>query len=304
MWLKSTTEVSKKQEVSTLNLKGAFTMKRRKAALTACSDPRSPERQEEVSRLCEVLEAEGLEIVENPDLFLDDVLDERIKAEALNRLFRNPEIEMIFDISGGDLANSVLPYLDYEAIQKSRALFFGFSDLTTVLNAIHAKTGKEVVNYQVRYLLYDHASEQIPFFREQVLTNRFSPDVLQAHFLRGSRMQGKILGGNIRCFLKLAGTPYWPDLCGSILLLESLGGGPKQMITAVQQYKQMGVFDQVSGILLGTFSKMEDDQAVPDMKEIVLRLVPENIPVAETRFVGHRNDARAVILGREMEIEG
>ena len=76
------------------------------------------------------------------------------------------------------------------------------------------------------------------------------------------------------------------------------------MITAVQQYKQMGVFDQVSGILLGTFSKMEDDQAVPDMKEIVLRLVPENIPVAETRFVGHRNDARAVILGREMEIEG
>ena len=76
--------------------------KRRKAGLTACSDPRSPERQEEVSRLCEVLEAEGLEIVENPDLFLDDVLDERIKAKALNRLFRNPEIEMIFDISGGD----------------------------------------------------------------------------------------------------------------------------------------------------------------------------------------------------------
>ena len=40
-------------------------------------------------------------------------------------------------------------------------------------------------------------------------------------FLQGSKMQGIVVGGNIRCLLKLAGTEYWPDMNGKILLLES-----------------------------------------------------------------------------------
>ncbi len=27
-------------------------------------------------------------------------------------------------------------------------------------------------------------------------------------------MEGIVVGGNIRCLLKLAGTPYWPDMRG------------------------------------------------------------------------------------------
>ncbi len=34
-------------------------------------------------------------------------------------------------------------------------------------------------------------------------------------------MDGIVVGGNIRCLLKLAGTPYWPDMREKILLLES-----------------------------------------------------------------------------------
>ena len=37
-------------------------------------------------------------------------------------------------------------------------------------------------------------------------------------------MEGIVVGGNIRCLLKLAGTPYWPDMREKILLLESFGG--------------------------------------------------------------------------------
>ena len=32
-------------------------------------------------------------------------------------------------------------------------------------------------------------------------------------------MEGIVVGGNIRCLLKLAGTPYWPDMREKILLL-------------------------------------------------------------------------------------
>ncbi len=271
----------------------------KKAALTACSDPISPERADEIGKLCRVLTDEGLELAENPLLFQTGIPDGKEKAEMLNRFFRDPDMDRIFDISGGDLANSVLPFLDYEAIRKSRALFFGYSDLSTVLNAILVRTGRETVNYQVRNLLYDHAEKQRSYFREHILKDRIFPDDLDLRFLRGERMQGKLVGGNIRCFLKLAGTPYWPEFDDKILLLESLGGGSFQMITALEQYSQAGVFDKIQGILLGTFTRMEKDRIEPSMKEIVLRFVPERIPVAETRLIGHGTDARAAVLGRE-----
>ncbi len=69
------------------------------------------------------------------------------------RFFNDPEVEEIYDISGGDLAN-VLDGLDYAAIGKSRAVFWGYSDLTTVINAIYAQTGKSSVLYQVKNMVW------------------------------------------------------------------------------------------------------------------------------------------------------
>lgn len=40
------------------------------------------------------------------------------RARALMELYENDEIKSIFDISGGDVANGILPYLDYECIWK------------------------------------------------------------------------------------------------------------------------------------------------------------------------------------------
>ena len=40
------------------------------------------------------------------------------------------------------MANEVLTDLDFEMISASDKIFFGYSDLTTVINAIYTKTGK------------------------------------------------------------------------------------------------------------------------------------------------------------------
>ena len=64
-----------------------------------------------------------------------------------------------YDISGGDLANQVLDGLDYAAIGKSRAVFWGYSDLTTVINAIYAQTGKSSVLYQVKNMVWGEIKE-------------------------------------------------------------------------------------------------------------------------------------------------
>ena len=280
------------------------TGRRKKAALTACSDPVTGERLEQIAVLADVLREEGLDVEPAPYFFEGRDLTPDMKARSLMKCFTDPEMDFIFDVSGGDLANFVLPYLDYTAIRSSRAIFFGYSDLTTVINAIIARTGRRAVNYQIRHVLYEHAEEQRRYLREKILPGRLSArDDLEVRFLRGSAMHGRVLGGNLRCFLKLAGTPYWPDMRGSILLLESMGGGVYQMMTALEQYRQMGVFDEINGVLLGTFSKMERENLHPRMEDLVLGIVPEKIPVPKTEYVGHYSSARAIVLGMEMFLE-
>lgn len=271
-----------------------------KAALTACSNPILLDQQEDIKRLITLLEKEGLEVVISPYLFgCDENSPERSKAKDLTGYFRDSEMDFIFDISGGDIANAVLPELDYEVIRESRAVFCGYSDLTTVLNAVYAKTGSKTMNYQIRNLLYDHSESALIYFREHILKSDVTEADLEYQFLRGDVMKGRILGGNIRCFLKLAGTPFWPNLNDAILMLESYRGGVMQMTTLLHQLKQIGAFEQINGILLGTFSDMEDKQLKPTIVELVREIVPQTLPIAETKYIGHRTDARAIAIGGE-----
>ena len=272
-------------------------MTRKKIALAGCSDPRKAEEQQFLQELVRLLQGMDLEVVCGTCMWGGTAEE---KAAELMRFFADPDMNYIFDITGGDLANEVLCRLDYETIRTSRAVFAGYSDLTVVLNAILAKTGRETVNWQIRNLLYEHAEEEQAYFREKILTGRLNADDLAIRFVRGTGMRGILAGGNIRCLLKLAGTPYFPDMNGKILLLESMSGGPARMKTSLVQLRQMGVFDQVSGVLLGTFTQMDRDGLKPSVAEMLAELLPEHVPLAMTPYIGHGKDARAVVIGRDL----
>lgn len=47
---------------------------------------------------------------------------------------------------------------------------------------------------------------------------------------------------------------------------------------------------------------MEEEGVKPTVEELVLSMTPEHIPVAKTRFIGHYPNARAIMLGKEMQI--
>lgn len=117
-------------------------------------------------------------------------------------------------------------------------------------------------------------------------------------------MEGEIIGGNIRCFLKLSGTPFMPDFKGKILFLESLGGGVSQMITYISQLKQTGAFNKVKGILLGTFTEMERELWKPSMEELILYYTKDlNLPIAKTGEIGHGNLSKGLIIGKRIYLD-
>lgn len=268
------------------------------AGITACSNGLPEKKKEEISLLADVLGRYGVSSVMSRYLYekSDGISGSgREKAEELMRFFENPGIRYIFDVSGGDMANEVLGYLDYQKIRESRAVFWGYSDLTVILNAIYAETGKVSVLYQIRNLLYDHGEEQQKRFSQWEENETADLFALDGRFVQGHHMEGTVVGGNIRCFLKLAGTPYFPDFNDKILFLEARSGQVPQMTTFFSQLQQTGAFDKIEGLILGTFTQMET--VSKDIVPLALRYVKDNLPVFRTLEAGHGTDSKAVIIG-------
>ncbi len=86
---------------------------------------------------------------------------------------------------------------------------------------------------------------------------------------------------------------------GKILLLESLGGESGQIATLFNQLDDIGVFDQVSGVLLGTFTNYEKAELTLSVYDILKMHVSDKLPVACTRDIGHGHNSKAIMIGKE-----
>ncbi len=221
------------------------------------------------------------------------------KARALEKLFLDKDIKMIFDISGGDLANEVLDFLDFNLIKENPKPFFGYSDLTVLLNAIYSQCHITTYNYQLRNLIGKFKEEQMQNFKASFIEGKEDIFNLDYEWINGSHLEGVVVGGNIRCLLKLAGTKYMPDFKDKILFLESFSGNSAKMVTYITQYKNLGVFNEVKGIILGEFTELERENLKPDIVEILKRVIGEiNIPILKTRDLGHGADAKCIPIGK------
>lgn len=269
--------------------------------ITACSNAQKKTYSKTNNDLIDYLKLTGKNVIESNCIYekkdgFSGTGEER--GQELMKMFINPEITDIYDISGGDMANEVLDFLDYEKIKESKAVFWGYSDLTTVINAVYTMTGKQSVLYQIKNLV-DEEYKNIQRKRYKNKKDLFSPD---CKMIQGEYIKGVVVGGNIRCFLKLAGTKYFPDMKNKVLLIESLGGRVPQMITYLSQLKSMGVFNVINGIIMGTFTTMEEEKCTPDMISLVKEFAGSDMPVAKTDDIGHYHNSKALWIGKEVFI--
>ena len=125
--------------------------------IVACSDAQKSEWSEHNQNLISILESTGRNVLVSNCIYekngpFSGTGKER--ARELMKLFLNLDVEDIYDISGGDMANELLDELDFKRIKNSNATFWGYSDLTTIINAIYSQTGKSSVLYQVKNMVY------------------------------------------------------------------------------------------------------------------------------------------------------
>ena len=275
-----------------------------KIALVVCSNGKNIEDKDRLEKLESILVEMGLVSIFTRYIYKDKFgrgAKAQVRAEELMSFYKNKEIKAIFDISGGDIANEVLDYLDYDVIKRNYKPFFGYSDLTTVLNTLGSQTNE--VNYLYQILNIIENEEIRTNFENTFMKNEQILFDVNWKFFQGNSIEGRVVGGNIRCFLKLAGTKYFPEVENKVLFIEGLGTSIEGFVTHLAQLKQIGVFDKISGLLIGTFTKIEKEISVEELFELIQEYIPSSLAVAKTQEVGHAKNSKALKIGEKIYIK-
>ncbi|MED2440452.1 LD-carboxypeptidase, partial [Bacillus thuringiensis] len=213
------------------------------------------------------------------DFYRSGSIQER--AEELNALIRNPNISCIMSTIGGMNSNSLLPYIDYDAFLNNPKIMIGYSDATALLLGIYVKTGiptfygpalvpsfgefEPFVNCTYKYfaetLLHD---QSLPYHIKQPLfwSDEFinwekktkEKELRPNNWISviDGKATGRIIGGNLNTIQGIFGSPYMPHIQeGDILFIEDSSKDAATIERSFSFLKINGVFDKISGIILG-----------------------------------------------------
>lgn len=207
------------------------------------------------------------------------------RAAELNALVHDDTVDVIMAAIGGMNSNALLPYLDYAYMQQHPKTIVGFSDVTAILLAIHTQAPA----YQVLYgpTLVASLGEFPPLvaqtwrYFEQTLNGatqfaapkQWSDDRLnwesfeQEKTLHANRwgwveaptLHGRVIGGNLNTMEGFLQSKYFPRLTHSdLLFIEDAEQDIATVERSFAMLKLAGVFDQVSGIVLGKHALFDD----------------------------------------------
>ena len=92
-------------------------------AIISLSNGINPSKKSIIDEMIEKFSQYNIKVSPSKVIYsLQNGLSESPKARAkeLMNLYEDSNIEAIFDISGGDLANQVIPYIDFEVIKNNQ----------------------------------------------------------------------------------------------------------------------------------------------------------------------------------------
>ena len=212
----------------------------------------------------------------------------RERAEELNALIRDPEVRCIMSSIGGMNSNSLLPYLDYEALMADPKIIVGYSDVTALLLGIHQRTGLTTYYGPAAAASFGelppYVDETFQYFWDVVGEGASLPWTLptpaewtEEHLdwanqtrskvpvpnrlvtLQGGQARGRLIGGNLNTMLGIWGTPWIPEIReGDLLLIEDSLKDASDAERSFSLLKLSGVFDRIGGLILGKHELFDD----------------------------------------------
>lgn len=220
------------------------------------------------------------------------------RAEDFDQMISDDRVKMLL-FGGGEVCNEILPFIDYDNVARHPKILCSYSDSTTLLNAVQYKTGL-ITFYGASPRTFD---QLIPYNWQSFQTRLMSAS--REYVKSGSwkticpgTCRGRLTGGYLVNYAALQGSPFYrqmPD-ASCILFIEDheMFSSPAVVSKWFSHMMQRGVFENVSGLIFGHYSK----EAVPAIDEILFRLGSYyQIPVVRCEDYGHGENNAVLPIG-------
>jgi muramoyltetrapeptide carboxypeptidase len=209
---------------------------------------------------------------------------DRRRADALHRCFTDNAVDAVICARGGYGALRLLPYLEPALIRRHPKPFIGFSDISALLWTFYRYCGLATFHGPVvTSLAGDDPSTRDALAR--VLCSGRSVHLKGAAVITEGKAEGPVVGGNLSTLSHLLGTPFAPRFGGCILMLEDTNEPTYKIDRMLTQMKLAGCFEDLSGLVLGTFTDCGPMEAI---FEVVAELFDASeIPIMAGVDVGH-----------------
>lgn len=246
---------------------------------------------------------------------LEDFMSPSIEAKVddIHEAFADPNVKMVISCIGGFNCNSILPRLDYDLIARNPKILCGYSDVTALLNAVHAKTG--LVTYHGPHFSTfgldkdrDYTLKAFMDALSQSVPVQLTPsDAAGAYtVLQPGVCEGVIIGGNLCTLNLLQGTPYMPDLRDKVLFLEDDNIMGEyfcfEFARNLASLLQCEGAQEVAGIVFGRFEE-SCGMTADVMRRIIRDVVPTEIPVVFGADFGHVFPMVTFPIGGRVRVE-
>jgi len=224
------------------------------------------------------------------------------RADLLNQLFADPDIDGIICARGGYGAMRILPLLDADAISRHPKVFVGFSDITVLLDFLVQRCRMVVFHGPTVTTL----GKADPPAQDRFLSALSKPEPLSlstasSQVIQSGIAAGRFFCGNLTLFCHLTGTPFQPDFSGGILLIEDQGEAPYRIDRMLTQMRMAGCFDGLAGLALGAFT---DCGSADTVHRIVAdRLGGLDLPILAGFEVGHETINMTLPVGLPVRLD-
>ena len=252
------------------------------------------------------------------------------RAAAVQQFFADPNIDGIMAFWGGFQSHQILDHLDFDEIRTCPKVLIGYSDVTALSIGIYSQTGLVTFSGPAAItfakptlpeytweslhstLISAHPRRRV-ICSAEFADNEWYTDSQGMMFeptppwrtFRSGYVSGRCIAGHLGTMLLLAGTRYWPNLDGAILIVEaSEEETPATLDRMFVQLRQMGVYDQIGGLVVGRIPRsvgFTNDDSLDAI--LVYALRGYDFPVLLDVDYGHTDPIMTIPIGVDVQLD-
>lgn len=238
----------------------------------------------------------------------------------LNAMFRDPEVRAVICVRGGGGSARLLGGIDYDAIRRDPKILLGYSDITALHMAIHARTG--LVTFHgpvgisrwnaystgwVKQLLFEGAMPTLANDRTFDAAETLVQREHRTRTLTAGVARGRLLGGNLTVFTAILGSSYLPSFEGRVWFFEDVDEAPYRIDRMITQLQLAGVLRQAKAFVWGTCTDCDPGPKTYGSLTVeeVLRdhVTPLGVPSWHGAQFGHIDAQFTLPVGIEVEVD-